>query len=165
MKADLCLGVQSAGATDNTCKGRIYTTRACLTSNARRKLVGSFKTSQGRGHGKFRSWDGTWAARRGDHCLPPSLSARHAWQRRDGIRRAESTKRNMTVLGGRVASTCMLYFAKARSIRNAFSTMISAGLAHVSRGPRSQIDLRELQNAHWRGRALINLAPAKPSYE
>ena len=141
MKADLSLAVQSAGATDNTCRGRIYTTRACLTSDARQKLVGSFKTSQGHGPGKFRSWDGTWAARRGDHCLPPSLSARHAWQRRDGIRRAESTKRNMTVLGGRVASTCMLYW-------NAISTIISAGLALEPRGPRSQIDLRELQNAH-----------------
>jgi hypothetical protein len=41
------------------------------------------------------------------------LTARHAWQRRDGIEGLNQPKRNMTVLGGKVASTCMLYFAKS----------------------------------------------------
>jgi len=86
--------------------------------HARQSPVGAFK--QASGVGKVPALGRHMPARRddpGDHCFSRRpLAARHAWQKAPWDRQAESTKRNMTVLGGRVASTCMLYFAKTRSI-------------------------------------------------
>jgi hypothetical protein len=110
---DLSLAVQSAGATDNTCKRRIYTTRACLTSTHVKALLELLNKRVA--WARFPLWDGTCLLGAAIPAIIVSpaapmhpLAARHAWQKAPWDRQAESTKRNMTVLGGRVASTCML---------------------------------------------------------